>query len=101
VFCKLIFTSKLGFILETSLSFHVPEIRDETRTGESVVGAGGVGGGERPDSAERKAGEETDGDLEIPRNQRLEVRPGTNVIKLFTAVIYCLSTVIPSFCVIK
>ncbi len=27
--------------------------------------------------------------------------PGANVIKLFTAVIYCHSTVIPSFCVIK
>jgi hypothetical protein len=27
--------------------------------------------------------------------------PGANVIKLFTAVIYCCSTVIPSFCVIK
>jgi hypothetical protein len=68
---------------------NVPEIRDEARTGESVDGAGGVGGGERPDSAERKAGEEADGDLQIPRNQRLEVRPGANVIKLFTVVIYC------------
>ncbi len=27
--------------------------------------------------------------------------PGPNVIKLFTAVIYCRSMVIPSFCVIK
>jgi hypothetical protein len=27
--------------------------------------------------------------------------PGANVIKLFTAVIYCHSMVIPSFCVIK
>jgi hypothetical protein len=29
------------------------------------------------------------------------VLPGANVIKLFTAVIYCHSMVIPSFCVIK
>jgi hypothetical protein len=28
-------------------------------------------------------------------------RPGANVIKIFTAVIYCHSMVIPSFCVIK
>jgi hypothetical protein len=27
--------------------------------------------------------------------------PGANDIKLFTVVIYCHSTVIPSFCVIK
>jgi hypothetical protein len=29
------------------------------------------------------------------------VSPGANVIKLFTAEIYCHSTVIPLFCVIK
>jgi hypothetical protein len=27
--------------------------------------------------------------------------PGANVIKVITAVIYCCSTVIPSFCAIK
>jgi hypothetical protein len=30
-----------------------------------------------------------------------EKRPGAKVIKLFTAVNYCHSMVIPSFCVIK
>ena len=35
-----------------------------------------------------------------PRTTGL-LSPGVNVIKLFTAVIYCHSTVIPSFCVIK
>jgi hypothetical protein len=29
------------------------------------------------------------------------IKPGVNVIKLFTAVIYCHSMVLPSFCVIK
>ncbi len=31
----------------------------------------------------------------------MRMTPGANVIKLFTAVIYHHSTVIPSFCVIK
>jgi hypothetical protein len=31
----------------------------------------------------------------------MSMQPGANVIKLFTAVIYHHSTVIPSFCVIK
>ncbi len=31
----------------------------------------------------------------------IKISPGVNVIKLFTAVIYCCSAVIPSFCVIK
>jgi hypothetical protein len=31
----------------------------------------------------------------------ITLTPGANVIKLFTAVIYCHSMVIPSFCVIK
>ena len=39
----------------------------------------------------------TVGSKKVPVAQR----PGANVIKLFTAVIYCHSMVISSFCVIK
>ncbi len=35
--------------------------------------------------------------LMLPKN----IRPGANVIKLFTAVSYCHFMVIPSFCVIN
>ncbi len=38
---------------------------------------------------------------EMPVDELSPQPPGANVIKLFTAVIYCHSMVIPSFCVIK